>query len=156
MYRSSFYQWVYPLLALVVLSLGVLLYIIGRGHSSPIFQLFSISEVIYNAPIFNRLKDLLQSHEVINHSLPDGLWMFAAMTIQLWIWDRTFTRKSCIWMAIVYVVCLSNEVLQFSGITRGTFDANDLAFMMLGGLLPIIIEFLIQNIMKWKNTKLQY
>jgi hypothetical protein len=102
------------------------------------------------------ISDLFQDNEVLKYSLPDGLWMFAVMSIQLWIWDRQINAHTILWMTIVYIICLANEGLQLFDFSPGTFDVNDLLFMMVGGLLPIMIEFTLQKTIRWKESKNQY
>ena len=150
------YQWVYLLMGGGTMLLGVLLYIAGRGNSSPVYQWMPGSNYLENTKLVTGIGGLIQDKPVLALSLPDGLWMFAVMCVQLWIWDRKFTNWTCAWMAIVYIVCMSNEILQMSGISPGTYDVNDVLFMSTGGLLPILIKLTIQNTKKWKHTRIQY
>ena len=81
------------------------------------------------------------------------MWMFAVMSVQLWIWGAVFNKYTALWMTIVYIICLANEGLQLIGYSPGTFDVNDLLFMVVGGLLPIMIELTLQKSVRWKESK---
>ena len=48
------------------------------------------------------------------------------------------------------------KVCKKIGYSPGTFDVNDLLFMMVGGLLPIMIELTLQKSVRWKRIKNQY
>lgn len=135
--------------------LGILIYIFGRGDSSPVYQMIPASHLLEKSWVDIGTVGWFQDHPLFLYSLPDGLWMFSLMSVQLWIWDRKFTLWTGTWMAIVYSICLAFEFLQKTGISPGTYDTNDVQFMMVGGLLPILIEVTIQKSKKWKNTKTQ-
>ena len=156
MSKRQGYPWLYLVMGACAMLLGVLLYISGRGISSVVYQWIPGSYYIEKTMLVSGMGVLLQDNPMLTFSLPDGLWMFAVMCVQLWIWDRKFTNWTCAWMAIVYIVCMSNEVLQISGISPGTYDVNDVLFMSMGGTLPILIELTIQNTKKWKDTRIQY
>lgn len=150
----------FPMNYLVVgtgmLFMGIFIYIVGRGASSPVYQLIPAASLIEKTCVERGISDLFQDNEVLKYSLPDGLWMFAVMSIQLWIWDRQINAHTILWMTIVYIICLANEGLQLFDFSPGTFDVNDLLFMMVGGLLPIMIELTLQKTIRWKESKNQY
>lgn len=149
------FQMNYMVVGTCVLFIGVFIYIVGRGASSPVYQLIPIAGVLEKTWVESGIGDLFQDNEVLMYSLPDGLWMFAVMSIQLWIWDRQINAHTVLWMTIVYIICLTNEVLQSVGLSPGTYDNNDIFFMMVGGILPILIEFTLQKTIRWKESKNQ-
>ena len=149
------FQINYLMAGLGMLLLGILIYIVGRGSSSPVYQLIPAAGILEKAWVESGLEDLFQGNAVLLYSLPDGLWMFAVMSIQLWIWDAKIDTHTVFWMTIVYIICLTNEALQGIGISPGTYDNYDLIFMMVGGMLPIQIEFTIQKTIRWKESKNQ-
>lgn len=150
------YPWVYLLMGVVAMLMGGLLYIAGRRFSSPVYQMMPGSYYVEKTLLAIGIGAILHDNPVLTYSLPDGLWMFAIMCVQLWIWDKKINNRTCAWMAIVYIICMSYEVLQISGVCPGTYDVNDVLFMSMGGTLPILIELTIQNTKKWKDTRIQY
>jgi len=136
--------------------LGYGIYVVGRGQGSAVFQKIPASYYLENTWKGLGFDGLLQDNPILIYSLPDGMWMFAVMCVQLWIWGAVFNKYTALWMTIVYIICLANEGLQLIGYSPGTFDVNDLLFMVVGGLLPIMIELTLQKSVRWKESKNQH
>ncbi len=145
----------YLIVGMGMLLMGILIYIAGRGASSPVYQMIPGVHILENTWVDSGIRVLLKDNALLLYSLPDGLWMFAVMSIQLWIWERQINTHSVLWMTIVYIICLTNEGLQSVGLSPGTYDNNDIFFMMVGGILPILIEFTLQKTLRWKESKNQ-
>ena len=150
------HRWVYLVTAACMIFLGYGIYVVGRGQGSAVFQKIPASYYLENTWKGLGFDGLLQDNPILIYSLPDGMWMFAVMCVQLWIWGAVFNKYTALWMTIVYIICLANEGLQLIGHSPGTFDVNDLLFMVVGGLLPITIELTLQKSVRWKESKNQH
>lgn len=139
------YQWVYLLMGGLALWVGMLLYIAGRGLTSPVYLLIPASEYLEKTSLAIWIGACLEDHPTLTFSLPDGLWMFGLMSVQLWIWRGVKNKTSTGSLAAVYILGVGYEALQSIGITPGTYDKIDLAFMIIGGQLPVIVDYIIQT-----------
>jgi hypothetical protein len=74
-------------------------------------------------------------------SLPDALWAFAFARVMGLVWRDRLTRESAPWLLAAPVFALGSEVGQALHVVPGTFDATDLACLMVGvvlGLAPVV------------------
>lgn len=78
------------------------------------------------------------------YSLPDGLWLFSYVSLVLLIWKNRITWESSFWIIVIPILIVFAEIGQLCNIVPGTFDLVDIAFYLLGAILPIIILKIIQ------------
>lgn len=71
----------------------------------------------------------------IKFSLPDGLYSAAYLLIIDAIWHKDKSPKKYILLSIIPVITISNELLQYFGLVRGTYDFIDLVCYMVPPLL---------------------
>lgn len=107
------------------LILGVMIYYFTRSHS--IFFLSWFDHLI-NLKAFPALK---LPAWVMFH-LPDGLWTFAFSSMMLIIWKHHIDRESIGWVLFPLAIGVILELI------IGTFDVQDLWFILAGGLIPLI------------------
>ena len=78
-------------------------------------------------------------------SLPNGLWAFAYALLITSIWSGSKSWLRHLWMASIPILVVGYEVLQYTGIIRGTFCIQDIALGVSGLILGIIIGFKTTN-----------
>ena len=71
----------------------------------------------------------------IKFSLPDGLYSAAYLLIIDAIWHNDKRPMKYILLSIIPVITIGNELLQYLGLIRGTFDYVDLICYMVPPLL---------------------
>jgi hypothetical protein len=80
--------------------------------------------------------------------LPDGLWTFSFSSLLLIVWQRRIDNESILWLSLPLVTAIVLEI------TFGTFDFQDLWFILGGGLLPFVAhpknQFLLTQKIKIK------
>jgi hypothetical protein len=87
------------------------------------------------------------------YSLPDGLWIFSYMSLILLIWKNKINLHNIIWIVIAPVIVILFEFGQLLYITKGTFDYNDIAFYIVGTILPISLYTKLLNPKKLNYEK---
>jgi hypothetical protein len=92
----------------------------------------------YNPPGLNSTLLVRHFPEWFIYSLPDGMWAFAYALIITVIWSGSRSPLKFFWMASIPLLVLGFEILQATGIVRGTFSMADLAFGLTGVILGII------------------
>jgi len=85
----------------------------------------------------------------IIYSLPDALWMMALITLILFIWDFKINSKSIPWIFSAFITGILIEIFQVFHLIRGTFDRNDLLFMIVAACIPL--SFTLKNQVKCKT-----
>jgi hypothetical protein len=73
----------------------------------------------------------------IVYSLPDGLWAFAYALLITGIWIRSHSGLKYFWMSTIPVLVIGLELLQYTGMVKGTFSFMDLIFEISGLLVGI-------------------
>lgn len=121
--------------------LGGMIYIIFRTQTLLMFKWFSflgLNEIIY----FFRSFATMKISDWIKFSLPDALWVYAAMLIMMIIWDFKLNKKSFIWIFIAPAFGIIGELTQLFFLP-GTFDPIDLYLCILATLFGLIqIKFI--------------
>lgn len=126
---------------IIPLGVGVIIYYLCRQHS--IYFLKCVDEIFdLNKPA----KIVLPNWIVYN--LPDGLWNFAFTSIILIIWKRELKIKNLLWFLFPVLVAI---ILEFF---LGTYDILDMIFIIIGGVLPIIINTKIKIFINQKQSLL--
>ena len=70
------------------------------------------------------------------------VWPYVCAALDM---ERSENKTSTGSLAAVYILGVGYEALQSIGITPGTYDKIDLAFMIIGGQLPVIVDYIIQT-----------
>ena len=120
---------------------GGLLYIFFRADSLLMFKWFrmlNLTNVIneirnYTIPINSFIPNW------VLYSLPDGLWLFSYVSLQLYLWKNEINFKNIFWILLIPTIAISSEVGQLIKVVPGTFDLTDLFFYILGSTLPVIL-----------------
>lgn len=73
----------------------------------------------------------------IVYSLPDGLWAFAYALLIAGIWNRNNSGIKYFWMSTIPALVIGSEILQFTGMVKGTFSYMDIAFEISGLFIGI-------------------
>lgn len=79
-------------------------------------------------------------------NLPDGLWLYSCMNLQLLIWNRKINRKNAGWIFGLPVLAIFSEWLQSEHLLSGTGDQNDVWMYLLAALIVLLINLPFQDI----------
>lgn len=120
--------------------LGGLIYICYRTTDLLMFKWLNnlnLSSAIFNFRNYAKVYKIKNSDWII-YSLPDGLWMFSFITIILYIWRNTITRKNIVWIIVMPIIALTTELSQKYHLIKGTYDSNDILAYLIGFFLSCI------------------
>lgn len=125
-------RYVFLLLSLCSLTLGVLCYLLFRESNLLVndilnIQFFNIS-INSDNMFFN----------FIRYNLPDGLWLVSGILLLRFIWGND-TKNCNIYICVFILFALFLEIFQYFNIVPGTFDTLDLITMVLFAFLEHII-----------------
>lgn len=132
-------------LLFIPLIFGSFIYIIFRSERLLMFRWF---EFLHINSIIQKTRTIGSEYifpDWFIYNLPDGLWISSYVLISIEIWNREITRQNIFWISIIPVVAMASEILQYFGIFRGTFDALDILFYILGAFTPFIFHNLNYN-----------
>jgi hypothetical protein len=123
---AKFTVTVYAFLAVVT---GGLLYLFFRP-APPVFLYwfgyFGLGEFVAAVRTHTlEITPLLPGWAV--YSLPQGLWAFAYALIIAGVWGKQRSAHACFWLATIPLLAVGFEVLQYTGVIRGTFCITDTA-----------------------------
>jgi len=68
----------------------------------------------------------------MRYSLPNGLWAFSYALLITMMWGDKSQRIRYVWLATIPILVLGSELLQLTGILRGTFSGGDVAAAITG------------------------
>lgn len=112
-------------LALILFSIGGLIYIIFRSET---IRMFTWADNLGLGNCVSRLRfyygDIYVS-DFIKYSVPDGLWLLAYLLIIDIIWNESNIFKRLFIYALP-IIAISSEFMQLFGIVHGIFDFYDL------------------------------
>ena len=145
-YSSAKYiSRLYIFLATIAILSGGVIYIFLRTSEHVFFSWIN-AVGLGNWINFARQHSLSQNlhlPEWIVFSLPNGLWAFAYALIITKIWSGSKSWLKYFWMASIPVLVVGFELLQYSGIIRGTFCIQDIALGIGGLILGVIVGYKI-------------
>ena len=123
------------------LLVGSLIYILFRSSSLKMFYWFKSLNLLN---IITELRQLTLIYYntlpgSVLFALPDGLWLFAYVSLILHVWNNSIDTKSIIWVLLVPYIAIISEFGQLFGIIPGTFDFLDIIMYILGTTLPFIV-----------------
>ena len=130
------------LLAVVILFSGGIVYIMFRPDWLLMFDLFK------SLHLSNIVESIRMTHHFLpqwaEYSLPDGLWILSYTLLIGCIWNFDI-RRCWLFITILPIIALVDEILQFYGLVPGTFDLLDLMFYSLGSFIGILIIIIIKQ-----------
>lgn len=71
------------------------------------------------------------------YSLPDGLWMFSYCLFIGQIWNYNI-KKCLLFLSILPIYAVSNEIMQYFHLVSGTFDWMDLLAFLIAFTLSVL------------------
>jgi len=125
--------------------LGGIIYLLWRPQTLVMFSwckklgVYGIVQQMRVALDF--LKDILPVWFI--YSLPQALWCFSGLCCIHAIWNRKAGER--FWIAVVFLFCLSVEVLQMFHVVSGSFDTVDLLFIIVFYCLFELLIFQGEN-----------
>jgi len=138
---------------LSTLFLGGLIYILFRSEHLIMFRWFDLVELPFQNVRTLTLGFINHLPNWLIYSLPDGLWIFSYMSLILFIWKNRITFNNIIWIVMPPVIVIMFEIGQFMNIVQGTFDYCDIAFYIIGTILPIALYTELLNFKKLNYEK---
>ena len=130
---------------IIPLILGILMYVLFRNYNLLFYSWieyltdFRLSESI-QLDISN-LSSTLHVPNWIKFSLPDGIWIYVFTSTIIAIWAQ---KINIMWLLIPLFLGITLEIAQLYNLILGTFDKMDIAFLVFGYGLALIIG------MRWR------
>ena len=127
------------LLSVSALILGGTIYILFYT-SQPVFFSWIRAAGLSNWLSLTRQYSLTASSHLpqwIIYSLPDALWAFAYAVLITGLWIQSNSGVKYFWMSTIPVLVIGLELLQYTGLVKGTFSFQDIAFEISGLLIGI-------------------
>ena len=121
---------------------GAFIYILFRQESLTVFAWLDKVSLLNTATI---LRDVVVGFKdkmpfIILYSLPDGIWVYSATYLMLIIWNGDMKNISAIfWVLVPLLLSIGAELLQSMHIVQGSFCLYDMAFYIIGFILPVTI-----------------
>lgn len=129
------------------LAFGSLIYLFFRNSSLKMFlwlNYFGLGKIIASVRNFT-LPFVSSFPDWFLFSLPDGLWIFSFISLQLHIWKYSLNFSNLIWFVSIPLIAIISEIFQNLNILNGVFDPFDILFYSLGFILPFILNTRILN-----------
>ena len=128
------------ILGVMSLLCGCLIYLLFRSENINIYKWCSSLGIIN---VVEQLRYNVSNYHVSDFakfSLPDGLYCVAYIFIVDALWHNEKTIKHWI-VALIPVIAIVNEILQYFGVVNGTFDWYDL----ISYATPLFLYFILTN-----------
>ena len=139
------------MLAASALSLGGAIYLAYRTRTLVVFDLLDSLHLSWLVMLF-RSDNNNNIPEWVKFSLPDGLWVFTYVVYVGIVYSFKIDRCKFM-MAVLPLIGLGSEFLQYVSVVPGTFDVLDLLAYSLGGLFGLVyINIIQQLILKRKKV----
>ena len=129
---------------------GVIIYVIFRDDSIRLFEWLNNLGFVNTIDSIKETTAILKNHTPawVYYSLPDGLWIYSLTSAFLLIWNPIYGIKKILAL-IPLIFGLMIELAQEKKIINGTFDFQDVSFLILFFLLSLII--ITFEIRKYEN-----
>ena len=129
--KHILFCFVFSFLALFT---GGIIYMLLRPSEAEFFNWLSFTGIEKWIHLVRIKTGLLKQYfpEWFVYSLPDGLWAFAYSLIIITIWTNSKSKLKYLWLTSIPVLVLGFEILQYTGILKGTFSTGDILFGILG------------------------
>lgn len=118
--------------------LGGFIYIIFRTERLIMFRWFRYINLSDTVDSLQKISTLYTFPNWFKYSLPDGLWIYSYTAISTEIWGHYITKQNVFWILSVPAVAILSEVFQLLKVVPGTFDCTDLAFYLMGLVIPFL------------------
>ena len=125
------------ILASVSFLMGCAVYMLFR---SPSVKVFSWLDAIGLKDFFLNVRPDVSKDELpdwLLYSFPDGCWVFSYVLFMDAIWMARI-REGVFFLLLLPVIALASELLQGTGLLRGTFDWGDVIAYSLGAILGFL------------------
>lgn len=121
------------------LIVGGLIYILFRPETLIMFDWFEKAGLLqFIQDLRTSFKGKLILPQWIIYNLPDALWILSFTNLMLLIWQLKLTKNSIFWILLAPTIGVFSELGQATGILAGTFDLNDLYFILAASITPFI------------------
>ena len=128
----------------IFLIFGSFLYLSLRSETLLMFRWaenlglnYFISSIRGSSSVLN-----LQQSKYIVFSVPFGMWVISFCCFIGAIWHKDRSVEAIIWRLFVPAIAISSELLQFLKLIPGTYDKNDLLFLIISTIIGVIISIL--------------
>lgn len=123
--------------------LGGIIYVIFRSESLLLFQWCKVLNIENSILEIRKQYVMVSVPDFILYNLPDMLWICAYILIIDSIWlDEKRNKSTLLWVNLLPTLSATNEILQYYGISNGTFDYIDLfVFLLPAGLYNYIYVY---------------
>lgn len=114
---------------------GAMIYILFRSTHILMFRWINrlgLLNLVYS--IRPNLKNL---PEWVVYSLPDGLWMFSYCLFVGHVWNYNL-KRSFLFLTLLPIYAISNEIMQYFHFVSGTFDWKDLIAFFFSFALGVL------------------
>ena len=125
-------------LGIMLLVIGCLIYLLFRSKTLYIYVWCKSLGV--SSPL-DTLRIIVNDWPVpsfIKYSLPDGLYCTAYLLIMDAIWHEDKSLLKYLILAVIPVITIDSEILQYFGYVRGTFDIVDIICYLVPPLIYVI------------------
>jgi hypothetical protein len=118
------------------LFIGLLIYIFFRTESIIIVN-WAVKHDYFG--ILSRLKTNSNIPYGLKYCLPNALWYFSLQSYLFLIWSDERKYKTIIFVS-VFLIVLAIEFMQKYGLIRGTFDIEDIIYLVIATLIFLILH----------------
>ncbi len=77
----------------------------------------------------------------IKYNVPDGLWLYAFLSMLSLIWNRTFSLYLIIWCNAAILSSYLSEFAQMANLLPGTFDWKDIIAYTISTIFFLLINY---------------
>lgn len=133
-------------IGVIFLVIGCLIYLLFRSKSLYIYVWCKSLGI--SAPI-DTLRLLVHDWSIpdyVRFCLPDGLYCAAYLFIVDVIWHEDKRRQKFFIYAVIPIISIGSEVLQYFGVIKGTYDVLDFVFYIVPSLLFFSIDYIIPKL----------
>lgn len=124
-------------LGVLVLLFGCAIYLLFRSKTLYIYVWCKALGVGYFVDSLRLLVIDWEIPEFIKFSLPDGLYSAAYLLIIDTVWHGYYKWKKYLFIAVIPVVTIGSELLQYFSLVKGTFDVYDLICYLIPPIIYI-------------------
>jgi len=132
---SATVEWVVSVVLFVAASL---VYLLFRPLSLAMFDWFPLREFPEAVVWLRRFAALLAPPEFLVYNFPFGAWIFSGTLAMSAVWKGRSCRNQKLWIAVIPIIGIGAEGLQFLQWVPGTFDYVDLIFCCVAGFLALV------------------
>jgi hypothetical protein len=118
------------------LFIGLLIYIFFRSDNIVVVNWVFKHDYF---GMLSRIKTTSNLPYSLKFCLPNALWYFSFQSYMLLVWNDERKYKAIIFVAI-FVFVIAIEFMQKNGIIRGTFDIEDILYIVIATLVLLIFH----------------